>query len=109
MFFSDIKTICFIVLSNITSFKTIDKRNETVEGDNITLSCTTTVGEPSPQLEIRKGRNVLNSSKVNDTEITTLLYHFEPISKDDSGIYSCRVTTDGYTSDQSLELKVKCK
>lgn len=99
------------MLSNVTEFKTLGNRNETVQGDNITLSCTATVGEPSPELEIRnlEENSVLNSSKVNDTASTTLLYHFGRISKEDSGTYSCRVTTDGYTSARNFELNVKCE
>ena len=99
------------MLSNVTAFKTIGNRNETVQGDNITLSCTATVGQPSPKLEIQNlnGNKVLNSTNVNDTANTTLLYHFGQISKEDSGTYSCRVTTEGYTSEQDLELRVKCE
>ena len=101
------------MLSNVTAFKTLGNRNEIVQGDNTTLSCTATVGIPSPELEIQNlegnSIDVLNSTKVNDTANTTLLYHFGQISKEDSGTYSCRVTTDGYASSQNLELSVKCE
>lgn len=98
------------MLSNITEFKTIGGNNdEIVQGDNITLSCTTTVGEPSPSIEMRKGITVLNSSTASNTSSTTLLYSFERISKDASGTYSCQVNTDGFMSTENLQLDVKCE
>lgn len=112
MFFFQI--IPLLVLSNVTEFKIVnrkkDDRSYVVQNDNITLSCTTTVGEPSPTVEIRKGNTPLTSSKANSTMNTTLLYHFKPVSKDDSGLYTCQVTTDDdYTSSKNLALEVKCK
>ena len=98
------------MLSNVTEFKIIgNNNNETVQGDNITLSCTTTMGEPSPRVEIRKESTAINSTTASSTSETTLLYHFGRISKDDSDTYSCQVTTDGITSAKTLQLDVKCE
>ncbi|CAB4029511.1 neural cell adhesion molecule 2-like [Paramuricea clavata] len=96
------------VLSNITEFKAFgNKTDEIVQGDNITLSCTTTVGEPLPIIQMRKGITVLNSSTASSISPTTLLYSFERISKDASGTYSCQVNTDGFTPTRNLQLDVK--
>ncbi|CAB4012301.1 hemicentin-1-like [Paramuricea clavata] len=101
-------TIRVTVLSNITEFKAFgNNTDEIVQGDNITLSCTTTVGEPLPIIQMRKGITVLNSCTASSISPTTLLYSFERISKDASGTYSCQVNTDGFTPTRNLQLDVK--
>ncbi|XP_028401488.1 contactin-1a-like [Dendronephthya gigantea] len=101
-----------VVLSNITKFKAVnpekDDGSDVVQNDNITLSCTTTMGEPSPTVEIRKDDKRLNHSTVSNARNTTLLYHLNPVTKDDRGSYTCRVITDNdYISVKNLVLQVK--
>ena len=103
-------TMFVSVLSNVTEFKTIGRNTgEIRQGDNVTLSCTTTMGQPLPLVEIRKENTVKNSTIASNTSETTILYHFDRISKDEKGRYSCQVTTQEFTSKRSLQLDVKCE
>ena len=52
---------------------------------------------------------MLNKTTASNKSETTLLYHFEPISKAHSGSYSCRVITYGYTSERNVQFKVLCE
>ena len=38
-----------------------------------------------------------------------MLYHINQISKDEEGSYSCKVNTEGFESEKSLQLDVKCE
>lgn len=102
------------MLSNITTFAIIGGNNNltvhtVLMDDNVTISCTTTKGLPSPVIEIRKDTELRKSSIGSNTSETTLLYNFERISKKASGKYSCQVNTGGYLSTQTLQLEVKCE
>lgn len=98
-------TLKVIVLSNVTQFKA--DNDDIVQGDNVTLSCTVTSGEPSPRIKIQKGSVELNKSVAMETGFTTLKYYFGAISEKDKGRYFCQVTTQGYISTKVYELKVK--
>ena len=101
----------FLVLSNVTDFRVINvAQNDVVQGTEVTLSCTATVGKPSSNIELLKGTNVLNSSMTSATSSMTVFYNFKNITKEDSGEYICEVkTTNGYVSRKVLQLSVKCK
>ncbi|XP_046852647.1 contactin-2-like isoform X1 [Xenia sp. Carnegie-2017] len=102
-------TIVAIVLSNVTNFRVINvAKNDVVQGTEVTLSCTATVGKPSSNIELLKGTNVLNSSMTSATSSMTVFYNFKNITKKDSGEYICEVkTTNGYVSRKVLQLSVK--
>ncbi|XP_046852653.1 cell adhesion molecule 2-like isoform X2 [Xenia sp. Carnegie-2017] len=102
-------TIIAIVLSNVTDFRVINvAQNDVVQGTEVTLSCTATVGKPSSNIELLKGTNVLNSSMTSATSSMTVFYNFKNITKEDSGEYICEVkTTNGYVSRKVLQLSVK--
>ena len=98
------------MLSNVTEFKTIGNNSEIVDGDNITLLCTTTMGQPSPRIEIRKPNgDLLINDTASSTGQTRTQYDFDQISKGERGTYSCQVTTEKFTSRKSLRLDIKCK
>jgi len=67
------------------------------------------MSQPSPFVEIRRGNTVKNSTRASNTSETSILYHFDQISKDEEGSYSCRVTTQEFKSEKSFQLDVKCE